>query len=242
MITLLVDDGEVLEIQPAYGRSMNTSLARIGGQPVAIVANQPAVKAGSIDGPAADKAARFIELVDAFHLPVVFLADNPGVLAGSVAETSGILRRAARLFAAQHRITSPKVHITLRKAYGFGSSVMAMNPFDHQTLTVAFPGARLGAMPAEGAGRAAGANDDTKVQLDAAERAGGWSTADSMGYDEIIDPRDLRNVVLVALRTAARASDGAGRTGDEDGHPPLTPVSPRVKRWPRRIGGSTCAR
>jgi acetyl-CoA carboxylase carboxyltransferase component len=137
----------------------------------------------------------------------VFLADNPGVLAGTAAERSGILRHAARMFAAQARLRSPKLHVTLRKAYGFGSSLMAMNPFDHQTITLAFPGARLGAMPAESGADAARLEADTRELLANAELGGAYSAADTMSYDEVIDPRELRNALLDGLRlTRARSS------------------------------------
>jgi methylmalonyl-CoA decarboxylase subunit alpha len=172
----------------------------LGGEPVAIVANQPAVKAGAIDSDAADKAAHFIDVAGAFHLPLVFLADNPGVLAGTAAERSGILRHAARMFAAQARVESTKLHVTLRKAYGFGSSLMAMNPFDRQTVTLALPGARLGAMPATGGGAAAGVDDDAQRVLDHAELGGAYSSADMMSYDEVVEPGELRNALLAALR------------------------------------------
>jgi methylmalonyl-CoA decarboxylase subunit alpha len=207
VVELVVDRGSVLEVEPAFGRPIVTALARLGGEPVAVVANQPAAKAGAIDSESADKAAHFIEVADAFHLPLVFLADNPGVLAGTAAERSGVLRHAARMFAAQARVQSPKLHVTLRKAYGFGSSLMAMNPFDDQTLTLAFPGARLGAMPATGGGAAAGVDDDTQRLLDHAELGGAYSSADTMSYDEVIEPRELRNALLAGLRlSAARRS------------------------------------
>src|SRR6185503_10970502 len=119
VVDVVFDAGSVLEVAPAHARAVVTALARLGGEPVAVVANQPATKAGAIDSAAADKAAHFLGVADAFHLPVVFLADNPGVLAGTHAERSGILRHAARMFAAQARVRSPKLHVTLRKAYGF---------------------------------------------------------------------------------------------------------------------------
>ncbi|MGH8982885.1 MAG: acyl-CoA carboxylase subunit beta [Acidimicrobiia bacterium] len=200
VIDALCDAGTVLEIQPVFGRAVVTALTRLGGETVAVVANQPAVKAGAIDADAADKAARFLEVADAFHLPAVFLADNPGVLAGTAAERSGILRHAARMFAAQARLRSPKLHVTLRKAYGFGSSLMAMNPFDRQTTTLAFPGARLGAMPAESGADAARLEADTRELLAHAELGGAYSAADTMSYDDVIDPRELRNALLDALR------------------------------------------
>ncbi len=165
----LVDEGSLLAIQPAFGRSIVTALARLGGQSVAIVANDPGVMAGTVDSAAADKAARFLDVAGAFGLPCVFLADNPGVLAGTLAERQGILRHAARMFAVQHRLTVPKLHVTLRKAFGFGSSIMAMNPFDGQTITLAFPSITLGAMPASSEGTAV-ADPEERARL-AAEQA-----------------------------------------------------------------------
>jgi methylmalonyl-CoA decarboxylase subunit alpha len=210
VVEVIADHNSVLEIEPAFGRPVVTALARLGGEPVAILANQPAVKAGAIDSDAADKAAHFLEVADAFHVPAVFLADNPGVLAGTAAEQSGILRHAARMFAAQARMRSPKLHVTLRKAYGFGSSLMAMNPFDRQAVTLALPGARLGAMPATGGGAAAGVDGDTQELLDHAELGGAYSSADAMSYDDVIEPCELRNALLAALRlTSARRAQPA---------------------------------
>src|SRR5260370_24787946 len=205
VIEVLVARGSDLEIEPGYGRTVVTTLARLGGAAVAVVANQPAVKAGSIDADGADKATHFLAVAAPFHLPVLFLADNPGVLAGSASERAGILPHAAPMFAAQTRITSPKLHVTLRKAYGFGSSLMAMNPFDDQTVTLALPGARLGAMPAEGGADAARVDGDTKAVLQHAELRGAYSAADTMPHDEVVAPAEPRDALLNALRlTTAR--------------------------------------
>jgi acetyl-CoA carboxylase carboxyltransferase component len=205
LVDLVCDAGSALELQPRYGASLVTALARLGGDAVAVVANDPSVRAGALDSAAAWKGARFLEVAGAFHLPVVFLADNPGVLAGTRAEREGALRAGARMFAAQHRLTSPKVSVTLRKAFGFGSSIMAMNPYDAQTVSLAFPGATLGAMPASGGGAASKADADTQAALDAQELAGPWRIASTMGFDDVIDPRELRNALLRALElTRAR--------------------------------------
>ncbi|MGH9018679.1 MAG: acyl-CoA carboxylase subunit beta, partial [Acidimicrobiales bacterium] len=112
VIEAVVDDGVLLEVQPHFGRSVVTVLARLGGRSVAVVANDPGVLAGTIDSAAADKAAHFLDVADAFALPCIFLADNPGVLAGTDAERQGILRHAARMFAVQHRLRGPKIHVT----------------------------------------------------------------------------------------------------------------------------------
>lgn len=187
---------------------MLTVLAHLGGEPVAIVASQPTAKAGSIDAEAADKAARFIEIADAFHLPVLFLADTPGVLVGRVAEREGILRRAMRMFAAQARMRGIKIHVTLRKVYGVASCLMAMNPFDGQTATLALPSGRLAAMPASGAGEAAGADAALQQRLEARELGGVYGPADGMSYDDVIDPRELHNRLLHALRLARGRTSG----------------------------------
>lgn len=199
----LVDAGSLLELQPQHGRSLITALARLGGQPVAVVANQPLVLAGAIDVAAAEKAARFIEVTGAFHLPLVLLADNPGVLSGSASERAGILRAGARMFAAQHRSQVPKLHVTIRKAFGFGSSVMGMNAFDGQTVSLAFPGVTLGGIPAAVGGSTAKADEETRKALLDNESQGPWKLAGSVSYDEVIDPRELRNALLAALTVSS---------------------------------------
>ncbi len=202
VVSMLVDDGAFFQVQPDFGTSLVCALARLGGEVVALVANQPAVISGSIDPDAADKGAHFIGVADSFHLPLVFLADNPGVLAGSVSEREGILRAGARMFAAQTRSSTIKLHVTLRKAFGFGSSIMAMNGFDNQTVSYAFPGATLGAMGSSGAADATGADDDERADLARAELESSYRSASGLAYDDLIDPRDLRDVLLAGLRRA----------------------------------------
>jgi acetyl-CoA carboxylase carboxyltransferase component len=201
VLEALVDDGSLLTIQPTFGRSIVIALARLGGQSVAIVANDPSVMAGTVDSAAADKAAHFLDVAGAFGLPCVFLADNPGVLAGTLAERQGILRHAARLFAVQHRLAVPKLHVTLRKAFGFGSSIMAMNPFDGQTLTLAFPSITLGAMPASSEASAV-ADPEERQRLSAEQANAAIAAGSRLAYDAVIDPRDLRNALLAGLSLA----------------------------------------
>jgi acetyl-CoA carboxylase carboxyltransferase component len=182
---------------------MITALARLGGVPVAVVSNQPVVRAGSIDVAGADKAARFLRRAAASGWPAILLADNPGVLPGTEAERAGALRAAADLFLAQHAHPGPKLHVTLRKAYGFGSSAMAQNPFSGQTVTLALPDAAVGAMPARGASDAAKVDDATRSELAAAEQGGPWRMADTLSYDEVVHPGELRDALLDALRLAS---------------------------------------
>jgi acetyl-CoA carboxylase carboxyltransferase component len=211
VLAQLVDDGEMIDVQPDFGRSIVTALAHIGGQSVAIVANDPSVLAGTIDSDAADKAAHFLDVAGAFGLPCIFLADNPGVLAGTNAEGRGILRHAARMFAVQHRLQVPKLHVTIRKAFGFGSSVMAMNPFDGQTITLAFPSITLGALPASS--EASAIEDPEERARLAAEQARASITAGArLSYDDVIDPRELRNALIAGLLLAEGRHASAPRT------------------------------
>ena len=202
VIAATVDGGGFFEVQPDYGNSMVVGLATLGGQALGIVANQPMVMAGTINRPAAEKAARFLEVMANFSLPVLFLADNPGVLPGSQSERDGTLLAAARMYAAQSGLRAAKLHVTLRKAFGFGSSIMAMNPFDGQTLTLGLPGISLGGIPARGGSEAAGLDAETQAMLEAMEEKASWGTGDSMAYDEIIDPRELRNRLITGLHSS----------------------------------------
>lgn len=202
VLDVVVDDGSWFEVQPGFGPAVICALAHLGGEPVAVIANQPQVLAGSIDADAADKAAHFISVADSFHLPLMFLADNPGMLPGSASEQAGVLRAGARMFAAQTQATSPKLHMTLRKAYGFGSMVMSMVGFDNQSATFAWPGATLGAMGASAMSRATGADVDEAAMLREAELQASYRSAANLGFDEMIDPRETRNVLLDALHRA----------------------------------------
>ena len=202
VIDVVFDDSSWFEVQPEFGKSVVCALARLGGHPVAVIANQPRVLAGSIDVDGADKAAHFISVADSFHLPLVFLADNPGVMPGSASERRGILRSGARMYAAQTIATSPKFEVTLRKAYGFGSMVMGMIGFDGQSSVFAFPAATMGAMGAAAMSRATGADVDEAERLRTAELEASYRSASSLGFDELIDPREIRNVLLHSLERA----------------------------------------
>ena len=202
VVDVVFDSGSTFEVQPDFGRSVICTLARLGGHPVAVIANQPLVLAGSIDADGADKAAHFITVADSFHLPLVFLADNPGVLPGSASERQGILRSGARMFAAQTQSTSPKFEVTFRKAYGFGSMVMGMIPFDGQSGVFGFPGATMGAMGAAAMSRARQSDADEAALLRSAEVEASFRSAQSFGFDELIDPRETRNILLHSLERA----------------------------------------
>ena len=202
VIEAVFDAESCFEVQPAFGTSLICMLARLGGNPVAVVANQPQVLAGSIDADGADKGAHFINVADSFHLPIVFLSDNPGVMPGSASERQGILRSGARMYAAQTMATTPKFEVTLRKAYGFGSMVMGMIPFDGQSGVFAFPGATMGAMGAAAMSRSRQSDEDEAAMLRSMEVEASFRSAKSLGFDELIDPRETRNILLHSLERA----------------------------------------
>ncbi|VEG53283.1 propionyl-CoA carboxylase [Mycolicibacterium aurum] len=199
VLDVVFDDTGWFEVQPKFGKAMLCALAHLGGHPVAVVANQPNVLAGSIDADAADKAAHFITVADAFHVPLVFLADNPGMLPGSRSEKTGVLRSGARMFAAQTAATTLKLHVTLRKAYGFGSMVMSLLGFDNQSATFAYPGATMGAMSAAALSRASHATEDIEAKLRQAEVDASFRSAGHLGFDDLIHPAETRDVLIDAL-------------------------------------------
>ncbi|CAM3028893.1 acetyl-CoA carboxylase carboxyltransferase subunit [Mycobacterium intermedium] len=209
VLDVVFDRPDWFEVQPAFGKAIICALAHLGGHPVAVVANQPRVLAGSIDADAADKAAHFIMVADSFHLPIIFLADNPGMLPGSRSERQGVLRSGARMFAAQTAATTIKLHLTLRKAYGFGSMVMSLLGFDHQAATFAYPGATMGAMSAAALSRASNADEDLSTKLRNAELQASYRSAANMGFDELIDPRETRDALLASLQRALYSRQAA---------------------------------
>ena len=197
LLNVIVDSGSMLLLQPDFGKSMCSAMARIDGQSLMVIASQPSHSGGAITRHAADKAAHWLSVAAGFELPVVFLADTPGVMPGPDAEREGVLSAAAAFYLAQNRLGSAKVHVTIRKAFGFGSSLMAMNPFDDQLITMAFPNASLGAMPGDAAATTS-KKADTADQLQLQQSAA-WSGADNMAYDRIITPDTLRDELIAAL-------------------------------------------
>ena len=216
VVDVIFDADSLFEVQPDFGPSLLCFLGRLGGHPVAVVANQPQVLAGSVDADGADKGAHFIAVADSFHLPLVFLADNPGVMPGSQSERQGILRSGARMFAAQTQARVPKLTVVIRKAYGFGSMVMGMIGFDGQSATFTFPGATMGAMGAAAMSRARGSDEDEATLLRRLEVEASYRSAESFGQDEMISPVETRNRLLQALERALHrrqaAAEPASRT------------------------------
>ena len=211
LIRSIVDDGVVLDIKPRWARSIITCLARLGGRSVGIVANNPGQLGGILTSDSADKAAHFIQICDAFNLPLVFLMDVPGFMVGSKVEHGGIIRHGAKMLHAMAAATVSKLTVVVRKGYGAGYYVMAGRAFEPDLL-VAWPGAEISVMGAEGmvgiaAPKLFGGNEPPpevrKQVVDAIQsridiyKVGGWGLV-----DDIIDPRDTRRVLCQGIEMA----------------------------------------
>ena len=213
LISAIVDHGDFLEIKPRFARSVITCFARFGGRPAGIVANQPKHMSGALDVDSSDKAARFMQICDAFQVPLVFLEDVPGFMVGKRVEHQGIIRHGAKMLHVMSSATVPKITVIVRKAYGAGYYVMCGRAFEPD-LIVAWPTAEISVMGAEGLLSIAGAKlfggmeppAEVKEQILGTIRqnidvykSAGW------GYvDDVIDPRDTRRVIAEGLRRAAR--------------------------------------
>ena len=150
VIRRIVDHGEWLDLKPQFAKTIITCLARMGGRPVGIVATQPRQLGGILDNDSADKAARFVNLCNAFGIPLVFLMDVPGFMVGTKVEAAGIIRHGAKMLYAVANATVPKVTVVIRKAYGAGYYVMNGRAYEPD-LIVAWPSAEISVMGAEGA-------------------------------------------------------------------------------------------
>jgi acetyl-CoA carboxylase carboxyltransferase component len=212
VIREIVDDGEFFDIKPKFAKTLITCLARFGGMPCGIVANQPRQLAGILENDSADKAARFINLCDAFNIPLLFLQDVPGFMVGSKVEQAGIIRHGAKMLYAVSRATVPKITVVVRKAYGAGYYVMCGKAYEPD-LIVAWPSAEISVMGPEGAvniiGRSAiEASEDpeaTRAQMleQVKQQIDPYLAAKNDLVDDIIDPRETRPTVINGLRMAA---------------------------------------
>jgi acetyl-CoA carboxylase carboxyltransferase component len=211
LIRLVVDDGEYFDLKPRWARTIITCLARMGGRPVGIVANQPKHLGGILENDSADKAARFINLCDAYGIPLLFLMDVPGFMVGTKVEQAGIIRHGAKMLYAVSRATVPKVTVVIRKAYGAGYYVMCGKAYEPD-LIVAWPSAEISVMGPEGAvniifRRQIEASDDpdaTRAQMieGIRETIDPYVAAGNALIDDIIDPRETRPTVIRALEMA----------------------------------------
>ena len=210
VIDVLLDD--VFELRRGFGLGMVTALARVDGKPLGVVANDPTHLGGAIDAHGADKAARFMQLCDAFELPLLFLCDTPGFMVGPEAERTATVRHFSRMFVTGANLTVPTGTVVLRKGYGLGAQAMAGGGFKAPLFTVGWPTSEFGAMGLEGAVRL-GMRRELEAIEDPAERERAFEAAVAGAYelgqgvnmaaygeiDDVIDPADTRRWIATLL-------------------------------------------
>jgi acetyl-CoA carboxylase carboxyltransferase component len=224
IIETLADTGSVLELRPQFGIGMVTSLVRVEGRPMGVIANNPMHLGGAIDSDAADKAARFMQLCDAFDLPILFLCDTPGIMVGPEVEKTALVRHSSRMFVIGANLTVPFFTIVLRKAYGLGAIAMAGGSYKVPYFTVAWPTGEFGGMGLEGSVKL-GYRDELAAIEDPAERLRVYeemvarayergkaiNNASGFGVDDAIDPADSRPWVAGLLRSIRPPPPRAGK-------------------------------
>ncbi|NLS79719.1 MAG: acyl-CoA carboxylase subunit beta [Chloroflexi bacterium] len=217
VIKAIVDDGAMLEVHAGYAGNLVTAFARLDGAVVGIVANQPAVMAGTLDINAADKGARFVRVCDAFNVPIITLVDAPGFMPGVNQEHGGIIRHGAKMIYAYCEATVPKLTVITRKAYG-GAYIVMSSKNVRSDLNYAWPGAEIAVMGPDGAVNiifrkeiAEAANPDAKraelVEAYRSEFANPYVAA-ARGYiDAVIEPKETRTRLINGLRMLANKRD-----------------------------------
>src|SRR4051812_34463954 len=217
VIDLLADEGSVLEIRRDFGVGMITAFIRIEGRPFGLIANNPKHLGGAIDAPAGDKAARFMQLCDAFNIPILSLCDPPGFMVGPEAEKTAIVRHVARMFVTGASLTVPLFGIVLRKGYGLGAQAMIGGGFHASFFTVAWPTGEFGGMGLEGYVRL-GFRKEMEAIADLTERENWYKAKVAEMYDRgkalstawvweregVIDPADTRHWIMSGLRSVPK--------------------------------------
>lgn len=211
VIRCIVDNGVFFEIKPAFGASLITTLARMGGHTVGIIANQPKVMAGSVDVKAATKYRHFVDLCSAYHIPIIFLTDIPGVMTGGLAERQGTLRAGLACAYSLAYAEVPIITVVIKKAFGYGGSAMGGHGAG-QAAVLAWPTADFGAIPAAGGIMAAykkeieaAADPEAKkreLEKQFAAVGGPYVAAANFNVDDVIDPRETRPRIIRALELA----------------------------------------
>ncbi|HET6997616.1 MAG TPA: carboxyl transferase domain-containing protein [Solirubrobacterales bacterium] len=224
VIETLADEGSVTFLRERFAPEMVTGLGRIEGRPLGFIANDSRHVAGAITSDASDKAARLLQLCDAFGLPVLSLIDTPGFMVGPETEATGLVRHASRLLVAGAALRVPLVAVILRRGYGLGAQAMTGGSLHEPLLTLAWPSAHLGPMGLEGAVRLA-LRKELEAIADEAEReqrvrdltaaaeenARALNAAALFELDDVIDPAETRSLIAATLAAAAAADPAAGR-------------------------------
>jgi acetyl-CoA carboxylase carboxyltransferase component len=218
VIDTLADTTSVLELRRHFGRGMVTALIRIEGRPLGLIANNPMHLGGAIDSDGADKAARFMQLCDAFDLPILMLCDTPGMMVGPEVEKTALVRHCCRLFVVGASVTVPIFTIVLRKGYGLGAQAMAGGSFKAPVFTVAWPTGEFGGMGLEGSVKLGYRNELAAIADPAARRAAfeemvarayehgkALNMASVFEIDDVIDPAESRARIVGALRAMPAA-------------------------------------
>jgi acetyl-CoA carboxylase carboxyltransferase component len=211
VINCIVDSDSWFPIKPDYGKAMITGFARLHGEVVGVLANQPAVRAGAIGAQEADKARKFIDICSAYHVPIVSLVDTPGVMTGPAAEREGSLKHGLAAMYAMAWAQVPVFAVIIRKAFGFGGALMGGYE-GGQTLRVAWPTVDFSSLPPESAVQSAhareleAADDPDALKAELLQRyamyAGAYPAAGTLNVDDVIDPRETRQRLVLALSLA----------------------------------------
>ena len=227
IIDTLADEGTVLELRRHFGVGMVTALARVEGRPIGIVANNPHHLGGAIDSDAADKGAHFMQLCDAFDIPLLFLCDTPGIMVGPEVERTALVRKSSRMFLVGANLSVPYCTVIVRKAYGLGGVAMAGGSFKLNAFTVAWPTGEFGPMGLEGSVKLAYRNElaaiadpaERKAAYDAMvakeyQRGKALNLASGFAIDDTIDPADTRAWLanmLASYRPVSAVTERGGK-------------------------------
>jgi acetyl-CoA carboxylase carboxyltransferase component len=212
LIRTLADEDSVLEIRPAFGQTMVTALIRVEGRPMGLVANNPKVLGGAIDSDGSDKAARFMQICEAFDLPILSLSDTPGMMVGPEIEKTALVRHCSRLFLIGANLTVPILSVFLRKSYGLGALAMTGGSYQASAFAVAWPTGEFGGMGLEGSVKLGYRNElaaiadpgERRAKFDemvakAYESGKALNRATTFFIDDVIDPADTRRWIMGAL-------------------------------------------
>jgi acetyl-CoA carboxylase carboxyltransferase component len=219
IVATLADEGSVTFLRERFAPEMATAFCRIEGMPVGVIANDTRHSAGAITSDAGDKAARFLQLCDAFGIPVLSLVDTPGMMVGPKAEATGLVRHTSRLLVAGAALRVPLIGVVLRRAYGLGAQAMFGGGLHEPLLSLAWPTAHLGPMGLEGAVRL-GLRKELEQIPDPGEReqrvreitavaeknAEALNAAALFELDDVVDPAQTRSLVASTLRAALNAN------------------------------------